>query len=81
MGNRTLLVRFDLGLGYILGWGIPLGYTLSKRTFRDRGYFGYILGKGEFPPETFRLRYTFGQGEFRVNVQFGLGHTLGSTNR
>ena len=49
MGKRTLSVTFNLGLGYILGWGITLGYTLSKRTFRDRVYFGYILGKGEFP--------------------------------
>ena len=48
MGKRTLLVRFNLGLGYILGWGISLGYTLSKRTFRDRMYVGYILGKGKF---------------------------------
>ena len=53
MGKRTLLVRFNLGLGYILGRGIPLGYTLSKRTFRDRVilgvfwlYFGIHFGAG-----------------------------------
>ena len=57
MGKRTLLVRFNLGLGYILAFGIPLGYTLSKPTFRDRVYFGYIFGKGEFP----------------VTIHFGLG--------
>ena len=48
LGKPTLLVRFNLGSGYILGWGIALGCTLSKRTFRDRVYFGYSLGKGEF---------------------------------
>ena len=77
MGKRTLSVRFNLGLGYILGWGITLGYTLSKRTFRDRVYFGYILGKGEFPVTIhFGLGLISRQCTIWVRAYFGLDYPL-----
>ena len=73
MGKRTLLVRFNLGLGYILGWGITLGYTMSKRTFRDRVYFG----KSEFPVTIhFGLGLISRQCTIWVRAYFGLDYPL-----
>ena len=79
MGKRTLLVRFNLGLGYILAWGIPLGYTLSKRTFRDRVYFGCILAifwDTLWGRVNFLSMYNLGKGILWVRLAVGVNFRL-----